>query len=257
MTADIFADRLAQWRDYTGQPWARIRYAVVAEVLRRHTAELGDGLRILDVGGGDGLDAIPLARAGHDVTILDPTAGWLVEAHRRAEEAGTALTTLEGGLDDLPPGEWDLVLCHFVLRYRNADAADVAKLARCVRPGGRLSLVDANPAATVLFRLTRQGPAAALDELGAETVHGVTFDHDTRKYAAEDAEAEMADAGLRVIGRYGTRIANDLLTDDGLKHDPAYFQRLLDLELALCDREPYCRIGGAWQLVAERPGTPS
>lgn len=255
MSADVFADRLAQWRDYTRQPWARIRYAVVAEVLRRHAAELGEGLRILDVGGGDGLDAIRLARAGHDVTILDPTVPWLAEARRAAAEAGVGVTTLEGGLDDLPAGEWDLVLCHFVLRYRPAEAGDVARLAACVRPGGRLSLVEANPAAMVLFKLTRQGPEAALEELRAETAHGVTFDHDTRKYAAEDAEAEIGRTGLRMLGRYGARIANDLLAHDASKHDPAYFQRLLDLELALCDREPYCRIGGLWQLVAERPAS--
>ena len=64
---------------------------------------------------------------------------------------------------------------------------------------------------------------------------------------------DLAQAGLVVVDRYGTRIANDLLTDDEAKQDPAYFDRLLDLELALCDREPFLRVGGMWQLVAERP----
>jgi hypothetical protein len=37
------------------------------------------------------------------------------------------------------------------------------------------------------------------------------------------------------------------------RHDPAYFTELLDLELTLCDREPFNRVGFAWQLLAERP----
>ncbi|MFE6508497.1 methyltransferase domain-containing protein [Nocardioides sp. NPDC057767] len=251
--SDVFSDRLAQWRAYTATPWGRIRYTVVEEILRRQCAELGEGLRILDVGGGDGMDALPLALAGHEVTILDPSESWLAEAKRRAAEAGASLTTLVGGVDDLPDGEWDLVLCHFVLQYRPADAGDVRRLAAALRPGGRLSVMVPNPASMVLRQLVTGGPDAALTELRADTKRTVTFDHDVRKVAMGDLEAELAAAGLRLTGRFGTRIANDLLTDDAAKHDAAYFGRLLVLERALCDQEPFVRIAGMYQLVAERP----
>ncbi|TQL68321.1 S-adenosylmethionine-dependent methyltransferase [Nocardioides albertanoniae] len=254
---DVFSDRLAQWRDYTATPWARIRYTVVEEILRGQCAELGERLRILDVGGGDGMDALPLALAGHEVTILDPSESWLGEAKRRAGEAGTAVTTIVGGLDDnidggLPGGEWDLVLCHFVLQYRPADAGDVRRLAAAVRPGGRVSVMVPNPASMVLRELVTGGPEAALTELRAETRHAQTFDHDVRKIAMPDLEAELAAAGLRLTGRFGTRIANDLLTDNEPKHDPAYFDRLLELERELCDQEPFVRIAGMYQLLAEK-----
>ena len=251
---DVFSDKLAQWRAYTATPWGRIRYTVVEEILRRQCADLGDGLRILDVGGGDGMDALPLALAGHDVTILDPSESWLAEAKRRAADSGADLATLVGGLDDLPEGEWDLVLCHFVLRYRPDDAADVRNLAAVVRPGGRLSVMEANPASMVLRQLVTGGPEAALTELGAGTKRAVTFEHDVRKISMGDLEAELVWAGLRLTGRFGTRIANDLLTDDDAKADPAYFDRLLELERELCDQEPFVRIAGMYQLVAERPG---
>lgn len=250
---DPFNDRLAEWRAWTEASWGRIRFAVVAETLRRQAAALGERLRILDVGGGDGGDAIPLARAGHDVTVVDPAPEWLAEAQRRASAAGVAVTTVEGGLDDLPDGTWDLVLCHFVLHYRPAGAGDVDRLAALVRPGGRLSVMAPNPAAMVLMRLTRSGPAAALEELAADSRHSHTFDHRARKVTAEQVADELRAAGLATVARYATRIANDLLTDDDAKRDPAYFDRLLELELALCDREPFVRIGGLWQLVAERP----
>ncbi|HVX54695.1 class I SAM-dependent methyltransferase [Nocardioides sp.] len=252
--SDLFSDKLAIWREYTESPWARIRYAVVGAILRRHTSELGGRLRVLDVGGGDGMDSLPLARAGHDVTIVDPTSAWLAEARRRADEAGATITTVEAGLDDLPAGEWDLVLCHFVLRYRSADAGDVAALAERVRPGGRLSVMDVNPDGRVLRALLNDGPAGALGELAAERATVETFQTDARKVTWNSTADEMATAGLRQLGLYGNRIANDLLVDNAAKHDPAYFTGLLDLELALCDREPFNRIGFAWQLVAERVG---
>ena len=251
---DVFSDKLAQWRAYTETPWGRIRYTVVEEILRRQCAELGEGLRILDVGGGDGMDALPLAMAGHEVTIVDPSESWLAEAKRRAAEAGTSLTTLVGGVDDLPSGQWDLVLCHFVLHYRPAEAGDVRRLADVVRPGGRLSVMVPNPASMVLRQLVTGGPEAALTELRADTKRAVTFDHDVRKVSMGDLEAELAAAGLRLTGRFGTRIANDLLTDNAAKHDPAYFDRLLELERELCDQEPFVRVAGMYQLVAERAG---
>src|SRR3712207_8582015 len=45
-------------------------------------------LRVLDVGGGSGTLAVPLAEAGHDVTVVDPSADALATLRRRAETAG-------------------------------------------------------------------------------------------------------------------------------------------------------------------------
>ena len=247
-----FDERLDSWREYVATPWARIRYAVVGEVLRRHTETLGRPLRVLDVGGGDGQDSLPLAQAGHEVTILDPSARWLAEAGRRAAEQGVTVTTVVGGLDDLaagPRGEWDVVLCHFVLRYRPADARDLEVLARQVRPGGLLSVADVNPAARVLRALVTEGPAAALEVLDAERIGVAMFDTDARPVEPDEILADAERLGLRLRGRYAARTANDLLVDEDAKQDPAFFAQLLALELALCDRPPFRDLGFVWQLV--------
>ncbi len=249
---DVFSEKLAAWRDYTETPWARIRYGVVGAVLRRQAEHLGVKIRVLDVGGGDGMDALPLALAGHDVTIVDPSAQWLAEATRRAAAAGTSVATIRGGLDDLPAGEWDLVMCHFVLRYRSGGDDDVAALASRVRPGGRLSIMDVNPDGRVLRELLNGGPAAALAELQAERAKVETFQTDARKVSVDAIASEATEAGMTSVGVYGNRIANDLLVDHTSKHDPAFFEELLALELELCDREPFNRVGFAWQLVLQR-----
>ncbi|WP_436698569.1 class I SAM-dependent methyltransferase [Nocardioides sp. BYT-33-1] len=249
---DVFSERLAAWRDYTATPWARIRYRVAEEILRRQTEYLGDRIRVLDVGGGDGMDSLPLASAGHHVTIVDPSPRWLAEAARRAAASGATVTTVRGGLDDLPNGEWDLVICHFVLRYRSGTENDLVALAHRVRPGGRLSIMEANPDGRILRTLLTDGPVAALAELQSDRATVEIFRTDTRKISVDAITAEASEAGLELVGVYGNRIANDLLIDDTAKHDPDFFEDLLALELRLCDREPYNRVGFAWQLVLQR-----
>lgn len=213
---------------------------------------------MLDVGGGDGRDSVPLALRGHDVTVVDTAPGMLRAAAARAAAAGVAhrVRTLEASVDDdltgLAGEGYDLVLCHFLLHYRPAGAGDVARLAALLRPGGRLSLIAPNPHHRVVQRLLREGPAQALEELDTDEWHTATVAHSGRKLPREEVEAEIASAGLRIVGDYGGRIANDLLTDDAAKDDPAYYADLERLELALCDRDPFRRFGMFWQLVAER-----
>lgn len=249
-----FDAHLTDWQDYTATPWGRIRYAVVAATLAREVDRIGGGpLRILDVGGGDGLDTLPLAAAGHDVTVLDTSEPMLATARASAERRGTPLETRCGSVDDLAElGGFDLVLCHFLLQYRPEGAGDLAALVAAVRPGGLLSLIAPNPAGRVLATLVRRGPSAALSTLEATTERSVTFDTEMRKLDADEVAGRLDELGAPVVARYGGRIANDLVTDEDAKHDEAFFADLLRLELALCDQEPFNRIGMFWQLIAQK-----
>jgi len=240
-----FDEHLDAWHDYTGSPWGRIRYAVVAHALAREVERLGPGpLRVLDVGGGDGLDVLRVAQAGHDVTILDTSKSMLAAAAGSAERRGAAVETRPGGIDQLGDlGEFDVVLCHLLLQLRPPGTADLAALVQAVRPGGLLSLVAPNPAGRVLSTLVRTGPVDALASLEADTERSVTFDTPVRRIDPEDVATDLAALGAPVVARYGGRIANDLLTDEDAKWHPAYFESLLELELALCDREPFLRVG--------------
>jgi S-adenosylmethionine-dependent methyltransferase len=150
---------------------------------------------------------------------------------------------------------FDLVLCHFLLHYRPAEAGDIRRLAAVLRPGGRLSVIAPNASGSVLRALATNGPAAALEELNSESWRTETFDHVGRRVAHQEISDEMVAAELEVVALHGGRCANDILTDDSAKNDPEYYTTLERLELALCDREPFKRLGMFWQLVAEKPAS--
>ncbi|MGL5860198.1 MAG: methyltransferase domain-containing protein, partial [Phycicoccus sp.] len=75
--------------------------AVVDELAERRRRELGRVLRVLDLGGGTGGTAVPLAAAGHDVTVVDPSPDALAALRRRAGESGVTsrVRALQGDTD--------------------------------------------------------------------------------------------------------------------------------------------------------------
>ncbi|MDQ3627965.1 MAG: NUDIX domain-containing protein [Actinomycetota bacterium] len=252
LTADQFGEHQRPWQEYRATPWARLRYALVAQTLRRRLAGAGRR-RVLDVGGGDAADSLPLAVAGHDVTVLDTSPAMLAAACAAAADAGVPLRVVQGSLADLEPtGAYDVVLCHFLLQYRDDTVADVARLAGALRPGGLISLIAPNPDGAVLATMVRDGPQTALERIGAGSSRTQVFDTEVRDIGIDEARAALRAAGCTPVALLGGRIVNDLVADNRAKHDPAWYEDLLRLELALHDLEPFNRIGVYWHLLASR-----
>jgi SAM-dependent methyltransferase len=99
--------------------------------------------RALDVGCGEGADAVWLARQGWDVTALDVSHVALQRAAQHAEQAGVRVRWIHAGLLEaaLSPGSFDLVSAQYpVLRRTPANDAERA-LCAAVAPGGTLLVV--------------------------------------------------------------------------------------------------------------------
>jgi SAM-dependent methyltransferase len=125
-----YADRERLW---SGQP----NGALVAEV-----AGLEPG-RVLDVGCGEGADAVWLARRGWDVTGLEVSGLALQRAAGHARDAGVAVRWVHAELAkaELPPGSFDLVSAQYPALLRTPDSAAERALLAAVAPGGVLLLV--------------------------------------------------------------------------------------------------------------------
>ena len=110
--------------------------------LIREVADLRPG-RALDVGCGEGADAIWLAQRGWEVTAVEVSRVALQRAQSHAAAAGLAVTWVHQGLLDagLPPAFFDLVSAQYpALRRTPADDAERALLS-AVAPGGTLLVV--------------------------------------------------------------------------------------------------------------------
>jgi 2-polyprenyl-3-methyl-5-hydroxy-6-metoxy-1,4-benzoquinol methylase len=232
------------------------RTAVVWRVLRRELDRAGDrALRVVDVGGGTGGFAVPLARVGHTVTVVDASPDALAALTRRAAEAGVAarVRAVQGDADSLgelvEPGEADLVLCHSVLEVVDAPSDVATALATTLRPGGAASVLVANRAAAVLARaMTGQLDMAAAALADPE---GRTGDRDTlrRRYDVESATALLAKAGFTIDEVHGVRVVADLVPGGFAERE---HDQLVAFELAAAGRTPYRDIATQLHLLARR-----
>ena len=106
---------------------------------------------ILEVGAGTGRIALPLARAGHAVTALDPSPAMLAIARERAAAGGLAVAFLDGRLPgaQLPPAAFNaIILPNDVLLACSAPGEQLGALraaAAALAPHGRLALDAAGP----------------------------------------------------------------------------------------------------------------
>jgi len=126
----LYLDREQLW---SGQP----NGALVAEV-----AGLTPG-RALDVGCGEGADAVWLAGKGWDVTALEVSGVALARAKVHARDAGAAIRWVHAELTEaaLPAGSFDLVSAQYPALLRTPDAVAERALLAAVAPGGVLLLV--------------------------------------------------------------------------------------------------------------------
>jgi arsenite methyltransferase len=109
---------------------------------------LHEGERIIDCGSGSGVDSLVAARSvgpASRVIGVDMTPEMLDKARRASVAAGvTNVEFREGYLESLPveDGWADVVISNGVLNLVPDKAAALAEMARVLRPGGRLQLVD-------------------------------------------------------------------------------------------------------------------
>lgn len=128
--------------------WEKGDFTRIAETMRESgealVAKLGitKGLKVLDLGCGDGTTAIPEAKLGADVLGVDIASNLVEAGNRRAKAEGLTKCKFQEGdainLADLPDKSFDLVVSIFGAMFA-PKPFDVAKeMVRVTRPGGRI-----------------------------------------------------------------------------------------------------------------------
>jgi demethylmenaquinone methyltransferase/2-methoxy-6-polyprenyl-1,4-benzoquinol methylase len=107
-----------------------------------------DAVRVLDVATGTAAVAIELARTvpGRTVVGLDQSAEMLAAGRERVARARLAdrIELREGRAEELPvaDAEFDALTFTYLLRYVDDPGATLLELARAVRPGGTIAMLE-------------------------------------------------------------------------------------------------------------------
>ena len=128
--------------------WEKGDFTRIADTMRESGEALVQrlgitkGLKVLDLGCGDGTTALPAAKLGADVLGIDIARNLVDAGNRRAKEHGlTNLKFQEGdasNLEQVPDKSFDLVVSIFGAMFA-PKPFDVAKeMVRVTRPGGRI-----------------------------------------------------------------------------------------------------------------------
>lgn len=259
MSEAVFDSRLGEFRQWQASPWGRLRYTIAAANL---LTRLGPApLEILDVGGGNGLDAVELAAAGHRVTIADISESALAEArdlaaHRGlSDRIGTRVVGVEALSEEFGTGGFDVALCHNVIQHVQDSMAVIEGVAGQLNAAGSMSVIAPNAAADPLLAAVRSMDLEqALELLDAPTRFTATYGTHVRACYADAVTADLGAAGMDVVAHFGIRCVCDLLVDDEQKSDPIFFAQLERLELALAQRPAYAQTARFFHLIAVHGG---
>ncbi|MEU1176292.1 methyltransferase domain-containing protein [Streptomyces sp. NPDC005820] len=221
---------------------------------------VGQRLRVLDVGMGQGTQALRLARLGHQVTGLeqDATMAAAARASLSGEPEGIRerMRIIEGDGRDTGvhflPGSFDVVLCHGVLMYVEEPDALLAGLGRMLAPGGLLSLLVRNADALAMrpgLSGDWAGALAAFDTVSYTNRLGLDVRAD-RLTTLTDA---LAGIGAPLQAWYGVRVFTDTASDDtGVPEDPAEAEALLAAEERAGRTDPYRGVAALLHLCGVR-----
>ncbi|WP_133901792.1 class I SAM-dependent methyltransferase [Actinophytocola oryzae] len=214
---------------------------------------------VLDVGGGAGHQSFPLAEAGYEVTLLDPSEAMLAKARQRLErlpdEARRRVTLVaaagENAVGAVDGRRFDAVLCHGVLGYLDESAPLVEQLCRCTAADGIVSVMTGNARAGAVRPALEQRWDDAMAAFDARTeigVLGVTGRADT----VEELSELVRGGGVEPLRWYGVWLFVDWLGFAGVDLDPGDARKVAALELEAGRRDPYRQLSRVFHLVGRR-----
>jgi SAM-dependent methyltransferase len=217
---------------------------------------------VLDVGGGAGHQSFPLAQAGYEVTLLDPSQAMLDKAEQRLQRSPAetrrrvSLLQADGENADEAVGgrRFAAVLCHGVLGYLERPEPLINQLCRCAADGGLVSIMTANAkAGAVRPALERRwdDAMAAFDARTEIGVLGVPGRADT----VEELSEVLQSQGVQPLRWYGVWLFVDWLEFSGAELDPTDSQQLAAtaaVELEASRRDPYRQLSRVFHLVGRK-----
>jgi len=258
---DIWAGLVDRFADGA---YASVKGYVRTYVMHQHLLEHlpPPPASVLDVGGGAGHQSFPLAQAGYEVTLLDPSPAMLDKARERLErlpaKAQQRVTFLEADGENAKEAvdgrRFAGVLCHGVLGYLEDAEPVVDQLCRCADAGGIVSIMTGNAKATAVQPALERRWEDALASFDVRTgigVLGVRGRADT----VEEVSKLLRSGGVEPVRWYGVWLFVDWLEFSGVELDPNDAKEVAAtaaVELEASRRDPYRQLSRVFHLVGRK-----
>lgn len=244
-----FAEVETTWAARLGNLRNVVRQHLVRTQLRQHL----DGVdTVLDVGCGQGTQAVELAAGGRHVVGVDPSADLLARADQAALARGCSVSTMQGSIDDLDQlllgRTFDLVCAHGLLMYLPDAQTALRQLTRRVRPGGLLSFTVRNGDALAYRPGIRGDWEATLRALDAHTYTN-ELGAQASAHRLEDVISWCRQLALTVEAWYGIRVFTDGVDPEALP-DESTLALCLKAEEEAGRRDPYRRLASQIHVMA-------
>ncbi|MEV0114866.1 methyltransferase domain-containing protein [Streptomyces sp. NPDC050844] len=233
-----------------------VRHQLVDRALMEHLP-VAPPQRVLDVGGGTGVQARMLAHRGHHVTVLDPDENMLAKARTawlpHADNSPGSVSFCHGTGEQAPQlvgADWDAVLCHGVLMYLQDPAPLLHVLTQCLRPEGLISLLAYQADVLAMQRGLVRDWDGALKALHSpveySSIGTISFGVDRTEILRI-----LAEDHVDLVQWYGVRVFTEHLEDEPVGND---FDRVLEAEWEAGRIDPYRRVARHFHVIA-RPKT--
>ena len=255
-SSQAFDSHLETWNREMAMPWNRLRLKVEISNLLRYVGQ--SGLRILDVGGGNGYATIPFAQHGCQVLVADYSEAMVTDGQKLMSELGLdkrvsfVLTRLEDLPSVIHDQKFDVVLCHNVLQYVESIPVALRSILQPLKSQGIVSIICINRYSIAyhqaFFRGDLQAAKAAIGATETNTIFGST----ARALGVDEMVKLLEGQGCFIQADYGVRCMIDYWGDNERKTEPNTLAQLEELEFALSAEYPYKLLARFFQVIAQK-----
>lgn len=258
-----YYDRMADSYDERAatNPFMTILNRITWKWISLHLPE-NRNIRILDAGGGTGKWAIPIAKLGYSVIVMDISGEMLKIAQKKIEEQGLThfVSVRQGDMEEteFPAGFFDLILCEGdALGLTPHPEKALREFNRILKTDGAISLNICNHYKMLPLMINGMKSFEDVERYftevrcAQEPSEGAKY----RTWRPEEALKLIQTAGLRVETYAPRMVLADLLSQElvkSIKDDEKMLERVQRLEEQLIQHPILAPLGGHVMIIARK-----
>ena len=234
-----------KWGEFMPQnlpPWELLQKMIVWQ-------QLGEmqGKRILDFGSGIGISADHYA-VNNDVIAVEPSEESV--ARRWKNYPYRQIVGSVDVLQQMGDEAFDVILCHNVLEYADDRESIIREFHRLLKPDGFVSIVKHNRPGRVMQMVVLLNDFDKAHDL-LDGKDGTAAQYGAIRYY-EDSDITKWCDGLRIEKICGIRTFWDLQQNQECHRDPAWQEKMIEVELRVSELEAYRDIAFFHHLIIKK-----